>query len=73
MHNMTNYGHSEHLVQYYLSSSEGYFMRANATEFEKEYYGCFTALSYFKKVMDATKDKNFKARCLSMMVKCSQE
>ena len=73
MYNMTYYGHSWQLVQYFRSSSEGYFIPADATEFEKEYYGCFTALSYFKKAMDAATDKNFKARCLFMMAKCSQK
>ncbi len=73
MYNMSYYGHSWQLVQYYRSSNEGYFIPADATEFEKEYYGCFSALSYFKKAMDAATDKNFKAKCLFMMAKCSQK
>ena len=73
MYNMTYYGHAWLLVQYYRSSVDGYYIAADASNFEKEYYGCFTALSYFKKAMDASADKNFKARCLFMMAKCSQK
>ena len=73
MYNMTYYGHAWKLVQYYRSGSDGYSIPAGATVFEKEYYGCFTAEAYFKKAMDASTDKNFKAKCLFMMAKCAQK
>jgi hypothetical protein len=72
-YNMTYYGHAWKLTQYYRSGSDGYYIPDNATAFTKEYYGCFKAHDYFKKAMDAGNDKNFKARCLFMMAKCSQK
>lgn len=71
--NMTYYGHAWKLVQYDRSGSDGYSIPDNATDFQKEYYGCYSALKYFKKAMDASADNNFKARCLFMMAKCSQK
>ncbi|MES2430618.1 MAG: hypothetical protein V4556_06740 [Bacteroidota bacterium] len=73
MYNMTYYGHTWKLVQYYRSGSDGYYIPENASSFQKEYYGCFTAHAYFEKAMNASKDKNFKAKCLFMMGKCSQK
>jgi hypothetical protein len=72
-YNMTYYGHAWKLTQYYRSGIDGYYIPDNATAFTKEYYGCFKAHDYFKKAMDAGTDKNFKARCLFMMAKCSQK
>ena len=73
MYNMTYYGYAWKLVQYDRSGSDGYSIPDNATDFQKEYYGCYSALQYFKKAMDASADNNFKARCLFMMGKCSQK
>jgi hypothetical protein len=73
MYNMTYYGHAWQLVQYYRSGSDGYYIPEGATSFQKEYYGCYTAQEYFEKAMAASTDKNFKARCLFMMAKCSQK
>ena len=73
MYNMTYYGHAWELVQYYRSGSDGYFIPENATEFQKQYYGCYAAHDMFKKAMLASTDKNFKAKCLFMMAKCAQK
>lgn len=73
IYNITYYGHTWELVQYYRSGSDGYFIPADATAFQKEYYGAFKAHEYFEKAMNASTDKNFKARCLFMMAKCSQK
>ncbi len=73
LYNMTYYGHAWKLVEYYRSGSDGYYFPKNATAFQKEYYGCYSAHDYFKKAMDAATDKNVKARCLFMMSKCSQK
>lgn len=70
---MTYYGHAWELVQYYRSGSDGYYIPANATEFQKQYYGCYAAHDMFNKAMTASTDKNFKAKCLFMMAKCSQK
>ena len=73
IYNMTYYGHAWELVHYYRSGSDGYFIPANGTEFQKQYYGCYEAHDMFKKSMDASKDDNFKAKCLFMMAKCAQK
>lgn len=73
MYNTTYYGHTWELVQYNRSGSDGYYIPDNATAFEKEYYGAFRALEYFKTAMDISTDKNFKAKCLFMMAKCNQK
>ena len=73
MYNMTYYGHAWELVQYYRSGSDGYYIPENATEFQKQYYGCYAAHDMFKNAMTASKDNNFKAKCLFMMAKCSQK
>ncbi len=72
-YNMTYYGHAWQLSQYYRSGTDGYRIPDEATAFEKEYYGCFTAEKNFEKAMNASTDKNFKARCLFMMAKCAQK
>ncbi len=72
-YNITYYGHAWKLVQYYRGGSDGYYIPNDATSFQKEYYGAFTAHNYFEKAMNASTDKNFKARCLFMMAKCSQK
>lgn len=73
MYNMTYYGHTWEMVQYYRSGSDGYAIPKDATGFQKEYYGVFKAHDYFEKAMNASTDKNFKARCLFMMAKCAQK
>jgi hypothetical protein len=72
-YNMTYYGHAWKLVQYYRSGSDGYYIPDEATGFQKEYYGCYKAHEHFEKAMQASTDKNFKARCLFMMAKCAQK
>jgi hypothetical protein len=73
MYNTTYYGHTWEIVQYNRSGSDGYYIPDNATPFEKEYYGCVNAHNTFKAAMEATSDKELKARCLFMMAKCSQK
>jgi hypothetical protein len=72
-YNMTYYGRAWQTVKYYRSGSDGYGIPPNATSFQKEYYGCFTAEKYFQKAMQAAADNNVKARCLFMMAKCAQK
>lgn len=73
MYNITYYGHTWEMVQYYRSGSDGYAIPKNATDFQKEYYGAYKAQNYFEKALNASADKNFKARCLFMMAKCAQK
>ena len=73
LYNMTYYGHTWELVQYSRGGSDGYNIPKDASAFQKEYYGCFAAHDYFEKAMNASTDRNFQARCLFMMAKCSQK
>jgi hypothetical protein len=72
-YNVTYYGYAWNLVEYWRSGADGYYIPENATSFQKEYYGAFTALAYFKKAMEASSDKEFKARCQFMIARCSQK
>jgi hypothetical protein len=72
-YNLTYYGRAWQLVKSYRSGSDGYYTPADATNFQKEYYGAYTAEKYFEKAMKLSADKNFKARCLFMMAKCAQK
>lgn len=72
-YNTTYYGYAWELVEYYRSGSDGYYIPKDATEFQKNYYGAFKAHDYFKMAMDASTNKEFKAKCLFMMAKCSQK
>lgn len=72
-YNMTYYGRAWQMVKYERSGADGYYIPKDATAFQKEYYGCFTAEAYFRKAMDASSDPDFKARCLFMAAKCSQK
>jgi hypothetical protein len=73
LYNITYYGHTWELVKYHRGGTEGYNIPRNANAFEKEYYGCYKAKEYFEMAMNMSNDKNFKARCLFMMAKCSQK
>jgi len=72
-YNVTYYGYAWELVEYYRSGVDGYNIPENASNFQKEYYGAFTAHSYFEKALEKSNDKEFKARCLFMMAKCTQK
>jgi hypothetical protein len=73
LYNMTYYGHAWELVQYYRSGSDGYSIPRGATAFQRQYYGCYAAHDMYKKAFDASAGKNFKAKCLFMMAKCTQK
>jgi hypothetical protein len=72
-YNMTFYGRAWEVVKDHRPTTDGYSIPPDATPFQKEYYSCFTAEKYFRKAMEATTDKEMKARCLFMMAKCSQK
>lgn len=72
-YNTTYYGYAWELVEYYRSGVDGYCIPKDATEFQKNYYGCYKAHDYFKMAMDASGSKEFKAKCLFMMARCSQK
>lgn len=73
LYNTTYYGYAWELVEYYRSGVDGYIIPKDATDFQKNYYGCFRAHDYFKMAMEATGNKELKAKCLFMMAKCAQK
>ncbi|MBX2939159.1 MAG: hypothetical protein KF880_03695 [Ferruginibacter sp.] len=73
LYNMSYYGYAWELVEYFRSGTDGYFIPEDADYFKREYYGVFAAHETFKNAMEATKDKEMKARCLFMMAKCAQK
>jgi len=72
-YNTTYYGYAWELVEYYRSGVDGYNIPKGATGFQKNYYGCYNAHDYFKMAMEASGNKEFKAKCLFMMAKCAQK
>jgi hypothetical protein len=70
---MTYYGRAWAVVKFYRPSLMGHEDMPETTAFEKEYYNCYTAEKYYKQAMDASHNRNFRARCLFMMAKCSQK
>jgi tetratricopeptide (TPR) repeat protein len=72
-YNLTYYGRAWELVRYYRSGNEAADIPEDKTDFDNDYYGCYTAETFFKKAMAASADPEFKARCLFMIAKCSQK
>jgi hypothetical protein len=72
-YNTTYYGYAWELVEYYRSGVDGYYIPGDPTEFQKNYYGAYKAHDYFKKAMEASGNKELKAKCLFMMAKCAQK
>ena len=72
-YNITYYGRAWEIVNYYRTGDEGEDIPKDKTDFDRDYYGCYTAEAFFKKAMSASANREFKARCLFMMAKCSQK
>jgi hypothetical protein len=72
-YNMTYFGRAWETVKYYRTGEQDEDMPKDKTDFDKDYYGCYTAERFFKEALKASADKEFKARCLFMMAKCSQK
>lgn len=73
LYNTTYYGYAWELVAYERSGSDGYHIPDSSNSFHSLYYGCTAAHDYFKKAMDLSSNKDFKAICLFMMAKCKQK
>ncbi|MCF3111650.1 hypothetical protein LL912_22880 [Niabella sp. CC-SYL272] len=72
-YNITYYGYAWELATYFRSGSDGYVIPQQASAFEKDYYGCFKAKSYFEKALSRATNAEMKAKCLFMMARCSQK
>lgn len=72
LYNMSYYGNSWHAVAYGRSTvdwNNGVYKHT----WQKEYYGVHKAKEYYQKAYDVTTDKEFKAACLFMIIKCAQK
>jgi hypothetical protein len=72
-YNITYHGRAWEIVKYNRTGDEREDVPKDKTDFDNDYYGCYTAEAFFKKAMAASADREFKARCLFMMAKCSQK
>lgn len=71
LYNMSYYGNSWQAVAYDRSGTdwnEGVYKQP----WQKEYYGVYKAREYYQKAYDVAMDKEFKASCLFMVIKCAQ-
>ena len=72
-YNTTYFGYAWELVEYNRSGSIYSRPLKYKNYFEEDYYSCLTAYKYFELAMNASTNKEFKARCLFMMAKCAQK
>ena len=71
LYNMSYYGNSWKAVAYDRSGSdwnEGVYKQP----WQRDYYGVYKARDYYQKAYDVATDKEFKASCLFMVIKCAQ-
>jgi hypothetical protein len=71
LYNMSFYGNSWEMVDYYRHTTE-WNKGVYDAPWEKEYYGVQTARSYYQKAYELTANKEFKAACYFLIVKCAQ-
>lgn len=67
------YGRTWYFVKGYRPSTLWYSPDCDKDAFEKQYFGCYAAESYYVKAAQASTDKEFKARCAFMAARCSQK
>jgi len=71
LYNMSFYGNSWQAVDYYRHTSQ-WNTGVYKAPWEKEYYGVHTARAYYQKAYDLTSNKEFKAACYFLIIKCTQ-
>ncbi|MBS0026627.1 hypothetical protein ACTJJ0_02255 [Chitinophaga sp. 22321] len=67
------YGKTWYFVKDYRPSTEWYSTKCDKDPFEKQYFGCYAAESYYQKAAQASTDREFRARCAFMAARCSQK
>lgn len=67
------YGKTWFFVKDYRPTTEWYTTKCDKDPFEKQYFGCYAAESYYLKAAQASTDKEFRARCAFMAARCSQK
>jgi hypothetical protein len=73
-YNMTYYGKNWLMVKQYRSSNEmsTWEPEFKLTTFNRDYYGCRYAKSFYLKALQLTSDKKLKALCMLMIAKCDK-
>jgi hypothetical protein len=71
LYNISFYGNSWQAVDYYRHTSQ-WNTGAYKAPWEKEYYGVYTARAYYQKAYELTSNKEFKAACYFLLIKCAQ-
>lgn len=74
LYNMTYFGNAHHVFDSpFIDLSVGYFdFSYDKISSNYPYFDCGKALEYYRKAMDASSDKEFKAKCCFMAAKCEQ-
>lgn len=67
------YGRTWFFVKDYRPSTQWYTTKCDKDPFEKQYFGCYGAETYYLKAAQASTDKEFRARCAFMAARCSQK
>ncbi|MFY0253757.1 hypothetical protein ACDQ55_07345 [Chitinophaga sp. 30R24] len=70
---LSYYGRTWFFMKDYRPSTKWYTPQCDRDAFEKQYFGCYEAESYYLKAAQASTDKEFKARCAFMASRCSQK
>lgn len=71
LYNMSFYGNSWKAVDYYRHTTE-WNRGVYKAPWEKEYYGVHTAKAYYQKAYELSSNKEFKAACYFLVIKCAQ-
>lgn len=71
--NLSYYGTSWAFLKDYRPSTLWYAPANDKDPFEKQYFGCYAAESYYLKAAQAATDNEFRARCFFMAARCSQK
>ena len=70
-YNLSYYGNSYYALVYYRPSTD-WNDGEYAAEWEKEYFGVHKAKAYYEKAYQLTQNKEFKAACYFLFIKCDQ-
>lgn len=71
LYNMSFYGNSWEAVDFYRHTSS-WNTGVYKAPWQKEYYGVHRARAYYQKAYEQTKNKEFKAACYFLVIKCAQ-
>jgi hypothetical protein len=67
------YGKTWYFVKDERPSTRWYTTKCDKDPFEKQYFGCYGAETYYLKAAQASTDREFRARCAFMAARCSQK